>query len=544
MNVNVIQPRYSMDYRDAEQCTHELLELMDTCTEDMDIIVLPEYSDVLTAVPNKAVFDNLIATYHQQVMDKAVETAIRCRALVFINATFETNAGYRNTTYAIDPKGQIIGKYFKSHPAPSEVRGGEQGGVGLDVGYSYKFQEPYVLEWNGLRFAFLTCYDFYFYEAYPSLARQNLDIIIGTSLQRTDTHQALEIIGKFLCYQTNAYLLRASVSLGEASPTCGSSMVVAPDGTVLLNMKNDVGIGTVDIDPQKKYYKAAGFGGAMKAHYEYIEEGRRPWNYRPAGTAIVPDNEHMPYPRVCAHRGFNTIAPENTLPAFGAAIALGAEEIEFDIWPTSDGEIVSCHDDTLDRVSTGTGKIYEHTLAELKQLDFGVKYGDRFKDLPIVTLEEILQKFACHTIMNIHVKPVDRNRPYPEDMMKKIISLLRKYDCMKHSYVLLETDTHIRQFKAYAPELTVCVGWREAEPWSIVDHAIATGAEMVQLFKPYYNREMVEKAHVHGIICNVFWSDDVQETWELLDMGVETILSNDYHTIANAVDAWRREHGK
>ena len=45
----------------------------------------------------------------------------------------------------------------------------------------------------------------------------------------------------------------------------------------------------------------------------------------------------MPYPRVCAHRGFNTIAPENSLPAYGAAVAMGAEEIEFDLWFTKDG---------------------------------------------------------------------------------------------------------------------------------------------------------------------------------------------------------------
>ncbi len=45
---------------------------------------------------------------------------------------------------------------------------------------------------------------------------------------------------------------------------------------------------------------------------------------------ILPNDKDMPYPRVCAHRGFNTIAPENTMPAFAASIALGAEEIEFD----------------------------------------------------------------------------------------------------------------------------------------------------------------------------------------------------------------------
>ena len=60
------------------------------------------------------------------------------------------------------------------------------------------------------------------------------------------------------------------------------------------------------------------------------------------------------------------------MPAFGAAIGLGAEEIEFDLWPTTDGEIVSCHDPVLDRVSDGTGKIYEKTFAELTACDFGV----------------------------------------------------------------------------------------------------------------------------------------------------------------------------
>ena len=91
------------------------------------------------------------------------------------------------------------------------------------------------------------------------------------------------------------------------------------------------------------------------------------------------------------------------MPAFGAAIALGTDEIEFDLWPTKDGEIVSCHDDTLDRVSNGHGKIYEHTYDELKKLDFGSKFSEKFKGLKIVLFEDILKKFAGHGIMNIHV---------------------------------------------------------------------------------------------------------------------------------------------
>jgi len=252
---------------------------------------------------------------------------------------------------------------------------------------------------------------------------------------------------------------------------------------------------------------------------------------------IADDEKTMKYPRVCAHRGFSTIAPENTMPAYGAAVALGAEEIEFDLWPTADGEIVSCHDRNLDRVSTGEGLITDKTLAELKKLDFGVKFDERFKGLSIVMFEDILKKFTGHTIMNAHIKPLSYSEAYPEEIMKKIVSLVYKYGCEKHIYFMLETDVQIRQFKEYAPEIPVCVGHLEARAWEIVDRAIELGCEKVQFFKPYYNQEMIDKAHQNGIICNVFWSDDVEEAKQFLNMGMDTILTNDFNIVSHVVKA-------
>ena len=57
----------------------------------------------------------------------------------------------------------------------------------------------------------------------------------------------------------------------------------------------------------------------------------------------------------------------------------------------------------------------------------------------------------------------------------------------------------------------------------------------MQLFKPYFNQEMIDKAHAHGIICNVFWSDDPAEAQEFLDMGIDVILTNDYNRISQVV---------
>ena len=535
MKVCVLQPKYSFNEKDADECFESLLELLEQCDKSMDIIVLPEYSDVLADVKGKAGYYDMVNQYNSILLEKAKSTAKRCSSLLFVNAGCQTECGIRNTTYAINRSGEVVGRYFKAHPAPSEVKRDAEGGHELDVQYSYEYNPPYIIEIEGIRFGFLTCYDFYFYENFARIARENVDVIIGCSLQRTDTHKALSIINEFLCYQTNAYLIRSSVSLGADSNVCGCSMVVSPKGEELLNLKNQVGLGTCEIDPKEKYYKAAGHQGTMKSHYEYIEEGRRPWLYRNGGASVVPFDSVMQYPRICAHRGFNTIAPENSMPAFGAAIALGAEEIEFDIWSTKDKVLVSCHDDTLDRVSNGSGKIYEHTYEELLKLDFGVKHGEKFRGLKITTFEEILQKFAGRVIMNIHVKIWDAN--FEDDMMEVIVSLIRKYDCVKHVYFMTTNDRIIKKVMNFAPDICVCVGWDgNKEPLSIVDRAIAIGAQKVQLFKPYFNQECIDKAHQHGIICNVFWADDPKEAIDYRNMGIDCILTNDYLAVKNTLD--------
>ncbi len=535
MKACIIQPYYSFDSEKLADCFNGMISLIDRCDESMDLIVLPEYCDIPAAAKNAEEFHASIERYNETVYKKVAETARRCKAIVFANFAYPSENGWRNTTYAFDRKGNVVGRYFKAHPAPSEVKTPDEGGNGMDCSYSYSYEKPYTVEIEGIRFGFMTCYDFYMYEGFASLARQNVDVIIGCSHQRTDTHNALDVIGRFLSYNTNAYLVRSSVSLGEGSEVCGCSMIVSPKGEMLVNMKNDVGLAVCEIDPHDKYYKPAGFRGQPKTHYEYIDEGRRPWLYRPGGSMMVPNDRSMPYPRICAHRGFSTVAPENSLPAFGAAVALGANEIEFDIWSTKDGELVSIHDPVLDRVSNGHGNVWDYTCDELLKFDFGVKTGGHFSGLPIVTFEEILKKFACTTIFNIHVKIWDAE--FPDPQYERIASLLRQYDCEHHCYMMTTSDKCLAEFHRVAPDICRCVGWNgvKDKPLEIVDRAIRLGCEKVQLFKPYFDQESVDKAHANGVLCNVFFADDPEEAQRYLDMGVDTILTNDYLSIANAL---------
>ena len=525
MRCCIIQPAYSTDYGRSDYYFEEQLKLIDRCDESMDIIVLPESCDIPCLASTREESELSYERYNKRLLDKVAETARRCRAIVFVNARSVEEGGLRNTTYAFNRDGEIVGKYFKQHLTPGEVTK-----LRLDSDYSFEHSDVTVVEIEGIRFAFLTCYDFYFYEAYAPIARQGVDIIIGCSHQRSDTHSALEIFSRHLAYNTNAYVLRSSVSMGESSDMGGGSMAVAPNGDVLVNMYSRVGLETVEIDPKKKYYKPAGFGNPPSAHYEYVEKGRRPQKYRPAGSAIVKNDDIMPYPRVCAHRGFNTVAPENSMPAFGAAVAMGAEEIEFDLWFTADGEIVSIHDSVLDRVSDGTGKIWEHTLAQLRELDFGAKHADAFKGLRIATFEDILKKFACHCIMNIHLKTGGEKPEY----LGKVVDLIKRYDCERYVYFMSGDDALLERLQREYPDITRCCG-AGSGAWQMVERAIKYGCKKIQLFKGKFNQEMIDRAHENGIICNVFWSDNATETQEYLDMGIDVILTNDYHSIAQVV---------
>ena len=529
MKVCVIQPPYAHDPAKIGESVEWELDALAKCNSDLDVIVLPEASDRQGTISSRAALSNAVERFNAPLLAACSATAKRCGAVVFVNAIDRTPTGWRNTTFAYGRDGALAGKYDKAH-----LTAGEWKRLGLDASYMWEWSEPTIIEIDGVRYAFMTCYDFYFYEAFSGIARLKPDIVIGCSHQRSDPHSVLESIGRYFAYNTGAYLVRSSVSMGVDSPVGGSSMVVAPSGEILGNLYSRVGSLTVEFDPKAKFLKPMGFGNPVGLHSDYIEIGRRPWKYRPAGSAVIPAFDNAAAKRLCAHRGFSTVAPENGMAAFGAAVALGASEIEFDLWWTKDGEIVSIHDSTLDRVSDGTGKVYERTYAELSTLDFGVKKGPNFMGTRIVKFSEILAKFSQHTIINIHVK--DTGGEWDDEILAKVVRLIDAYDARRHVYFMTSCGPLQDQLARLAPDIPRCMGNsgdNKSYP-DIVDRAIAHKCKMVQLFKPYFDQVLIDKAKAAGLRVNVFWSDDPEEAKRFLDMGIDTILTNDYQPISAA----------
>jgi glycerophosphoryl diester phosphodiesterase len=99
---------------------------------------------------------------------------------------------------------------------------------------------------------------------------------------------------------------------------------------------------------------------------------------------------------VCAHRGYSTAAPENTLPALVAAAEAGATCCEIDVVLTRDDHLVLMHDEILERTTNGKGRVADYELADLRRLDAGSWFDQRFTGTPAPTLVEALECARAH----------------------------------------------------------------------------------------------------------------------------------------------------
>lgn len=129
------------------------------------------------------------------------------------------------------------------------------------------------------------------------------------------------------------------------------------------------------------------------------EDGWQPWS--PGNRPSVPG-----LPRIIGHRGAAARAPENTLAGIGKAHELGAAWVEFDVMLSRDGQPVLIHDETLERTTSGRGRVADHTLAELKRLDAGAWFAPAFAGEAIPTLEEAVARLLDLGLgANVEIKP-------------------------------------------------------------------------------------------------------------------------------------------
>jgi glycerophosphoryl diester phosphodiesterase len=232
------------------------------------------------------------------------------------------------------------------------------------------------------------------------------------------------------------------------------------------------------------------------------------------------------FPHLCAHRGLSRACPENTLPAFAAAMAVGAHEIEFDLWASRDGVPVVCHDATVDRTTDGTGRISDLTWREIRGLDAGIRCGEEWRGVRVPRLEEVLAFTGDRIGLNVHLKDTG-----PDDAtLRQVCDRIVEGGLAGIAYLALGTEPALRAAIAYAPDIPRACLAHQQDPDLSIDVAARTTCRRIQ-FGRHVTAEQIRRARDLGLICNLFWSDDPQDGKEFVRNGIDVLLTNCAHTM-------------
>ena len=225
-----------------------------------------------------------------------------------------------------------------------------------------------------------------------------------------------------------------------------------------------------------------------------------------------------------AHRGASAYRPENTIEAFSLAIEMGADGIELDVHLSKDGEIVVAHDERLERVSDGKGYIKDHTLSELKALNF----NKPFPGSPVCRIPTMAEVFSLvkPSALAINIELKTTECLYPE-LPGKIIKLAKEYSMSDR--VLYSSFNHysLQDIKKIDPGAKIGLLYElgMVDPWV---YAKYTGADAIH---PHFYTiavlpETVERCHENGIMVNVWTVDDPEMVRLMAKCGVDAVISN------------------
>lgn len=268
MKITVVQPRYFCGENPDEKIADFLITEMKKVSSG-GIVVLPEYSNAGgLSDPDK----ELAAIARSKNMLKiAGKTAKEKSAYVAINVLEKRNGEIKNSTYLFDKNGNVAFVYDKHHLPVSEVR------LGIKAGNS-SGKCGCVCELDGIKFAFMTCYDVYFNEQIEYIAKHKPDIILIPGYQRGERTDIIHAQAKLCAFRCNAFVARASYSM-DSDEHGGCSMIVAPDGRILENIGKGVGSISVDVNPTEKYMRQAGFGEKLVRNDDFISDGLCPESF-------------------------------------------------------------------------------------------------------------------------------------------------------------------------------------------------------------------------------------------------------------------------
>jgi glycerophosphoryl diester phosphodiesterase len=242
-------------------------------------------------------------------------------------------------------------------------------------------------------------------------------------------------------------------------------------------------------------------------------------------------------PLLIGHRGYCSIAPENTLPSFQLALDAGADLIELDYQHSKDGVPMVFHDRILDRTTDARKwwkrrriKISQKTAAELQTLDAGSWFDEKFSGVRVSSLDEALSFICGHGgVPLIEHKSGDAEALAKllraRHLINKVVVISFNWKFLRELHALEPTQV----LGALGPPARLSHGRRPIHPRrqlsSRLNDLAKTGARLA-VWNRKVSKRSVEAAQERGLKVWIYTIDDAKSARQLLRRGVDAIITN------------------
>jgi len=249
---------------------------------------------------------------------------------------------------------------------------------------------------------------------------------------------------------------------------------------------------------------------------------------------------------IIAHRGASAYYPENTLPAFEGAIAMGADMVEFDVQLTKDKEVVVFHDEKISRCTDGRGRVADCTLAHFKKMDAGKWFNMDFKNTRVPTLAEVLDVCKNKIAVNIEIKTEAVSKMFFGGIEEKCLKIVERSGMRRHVVFSSFDPRAIMHLKQLDNTAAVAVLFDKKLygskfPSDIMD---AVGADAFNCAGRELSKRWLTNIALNSVPVNVYTVDYARSMKKFLQMGVSGIFTNKPDILKKVVEDVKKQKEK
>jgi len=232
-----------------------------------------------------------------------------------------------------------------------------------------------------------------------------------------------------------------------------------------------------------------------------------------------------PGPVIIGHRGAAGLAPENTLAAFAAGLAAGADAVEMDVQFTADGYPVVLHDETLERMAGVRSRVRDYVESALRGFDIGFRHGPEFRGQRIPALDEVARLVPAGIEMHVEIKDYE---PVREDHLRRMIETLDREGGLARVIFSSPHEETLTDLTRLAPGCrTALLLFRGVKvPTDAARRAAYIGCSAVDPNASLVDDELVDVCHRHNMKVFAFTVNERGTMRKLTQMGVDGVFTD------------------